>query len=243
MQQNQLIVKTYRSPNVPDIMGFPAYVAEVSKSFCPYIEPSAAKSCMHYTVISSEIADILAAERTVFASGYALTELLRQQRVVQGEIRPPLLCENLVFLLPKLESIDKNSFLAWPHWVLKNRYTVTGILFGKFKKGDSETAKDGRKLPIPPCHLLSIRESIPPKDPQFFEKAAWLKPALETAQDIGQDVFDDLSSQFPEIGELRDIHNTQPEKERFQALVEVITDSGFYEEAKESAERSLQQNR
>jgi hypothetical protein len=76
-----------------------------------------------------------------------------------------------------------------PHWCLKTLYTRAGILFGKFWKGEQGTARDGRPIPEPPVHLLSIRSAVKPLDRRFFAKAPTLLPELEAANDTGQQLL------------------------------------------------------
>jgi len=225
---------------VPDAEGFSDYVAEVSSNFCPYIEPSATKECTAYTVVHSNTRDKETAERIVFASGYALCELLRKKRSHHSsEQRAPILCENALFLFPHIQDALGKELLGWPHWVLKCRYTKLGVLFGKFWKNAQETAKDGRDLPVPPCHLISVRESVRARDPRFFEQAEWLRPALESSNDVGQNVFEDLSD-LEDVNRVLKAFCGQPTRLSFERVHVTLLSSSFYARAKESAARELE---
>lgn len=236
-----LNVLAFGSKDVPNILGFREYITEVSSHFCPYIEPSMAKNETVYTVVSSSTNDKGVAEKIVFASGYALSELLRHKRTQSSKDRqcPPLLCENALFLFPHIDDAIGKELFGWPHWVLKCRYTQLGILFGKFGKGAVETSKDGSDLPIPPCHLLSVRESVRARDPQFFEHAEWFRPSLESSNDIGQNVFGDLT-EHQEIVNMLGAFCAEPARLSFTCVSAILVQSNFYARAKELAAIELE---
>ncbi|OGI95460.1 hypothetical protein A2917_02785 [Candidatus Nomurabacteria bacterium RIFCSPLOWO2_01_FULL_42_17] len=229
-------VLEFRSKNIPNVSGFRKYIAEVSSRFCPYIDPSMLKEEMAYTVVSSDTEDKLLAERIVFTSGYIMSELLRhQRRIANLKQRPPLLCENVIFLFPRIDDALSKEILAWPHWVLKCRYTQVGVLFGKFWKGAVEQGKNGRDLPIPPCNLFSIRENVRARDPKFFEKAEWLLPSLESANDVNQNVFNDLIVYQDTLGAFC----AEPTSSSFDGISGALTQSNFYAKAKELSKQEL----
>lgn len=230
-----LNVLSFGSKDVPNILGFREYIAEISSHFCPYIEPSMVKNETTYSVVSSNTEDKGVAEKIVFASGCALSELLRHKRseASSGQ-RLPLLCENVLFLFPHIDDAIGKELFGWPHWVLKCRYTQIGILFGKFWKGEVETSKDGRDLPIPPCHLLSVRESVRTRDPQFFEHAEWLRPSLESSNDVGQNIFNDLTK-YQEIINMLGTFCAEPMRLSFTHVIATLLQNNFYMLAKELA--------
>lgn len=222
--------------------GLESYIGAIAKNFCPYINASSARGGIFYTVVNCETDDILAAEEVIFAMGYALTELLRIRRRTIDKKDYGHLCHNLVFHFSKLDDSEGKALLAWPHWVLKHYYTRVGVLYGKFWKGAVEESKDKRPLPIPPCHILSIREAVIARDPQFFECAEWLRPALEASGDSGQSVFLDLTD-FDHIRTTTFAFTSEPTIDNFQQLVTRIQEVGFYLAAKRRAESSLKSNR
>lgn len=232
-------VLEFRSHEIPDVYGLQEYIAEVSSSFCPFIRPSVGADKIRYTLVSSEAGDEGVAQEIVFACGYALTELLRNDRALSlsGQ-RAPLLCDNVIFLLPNISEAMGKQLLGWPHWLLKSRYTEIGLLFGKFWKGAREKSKDQRDLPIPPCHFLSIRESVRSKDPKFFMQADWLLPSLESAQDIGQNVFDDLTENEGVAQSLRALR-AQPSSSGLALVVAALIEGGFYPKTKRLAAAEL----
>ncbi len=176
----------------------------------------------------------------IFASGYALCELLRSKRARSAsKQRVPLLCENTLFLFPHIDDALGKELLGWPHWVLKCRYTQLGILFGKFWKNAREASKNGRDLPVSPCHFISVRESVQAKDPQFFEHAEWLRPAFESSNDIGQNVFDDMTD-YQDVADVIGAFCGEPTQLNFERVNITLVQSNFYTRAKESAARELE---
>lgn len=240
---DHLTVLTFESKDVPDIDGFREYISEVSSSFCPYIEPSMAKNSTMYTIVHSETNEKAVAEKIIFGSGYAFSELLRRKRACSiSEQRVPLLCDNVLFIFPHInEALDK-ELLSWPHWILKCRYTQLGILFGKFWKNAQEKSKDGRDLPIPPCNFISIRESIRAKDPRFFDHADWLRPALESSNDSGQNVFHDMEG-YPNIIQAMDVFCDEPSQLNFEGILDILILSNFYSQAKQLATQELERHK
>ena len=233
-------VLEFRSKNVPNVSGFREYIAEVSSRFCPYIDPSMLKDEMAYTVVSSDTPDKLLAEKIVFVNGYIMSELLRhQRRIANLKQRPPLLCENMIFLFPHINDAFNKEILAWPHWVLKCRYTQVGVLFGKFWKGALEKGKNGCDLPIPPCNLFSVRENVRARDPKFFEMAEWLLPSLESANDVSQNVFSDIIEYQETLGTFC----AEPTSSGLTSISVALTQSDFYARAKELAKQQLAEHK
>ena len=195
---------------------------------------------MTYSVVSAATEATLIAERIIFASGYLLTEVLRRKRASLAiEHRPPLLCENAIFMFPQIDVGMGKELLAWPHWVLKCRYTGLGILFGKFWENAHEVSKHGANLPPPPCHFLSVRESVLSKDPLFFQRAEWLLPSLESSRDVGQNVFADLV-EYREIMEECDAFSREPTISSFEHVIGQIVESDFYTRARKLAAIELE---
>lgn len=192
---------------------------------------------MANTVIRSEVTEFEAAEQIIFACAYALTELLRtKRRSDTRKTRAPLLCENVLFIFPYLgddEAVGK-ALLAWPHYVLKSKYTQLGILFGKFGKNAQEISREGRHLPVPPCHFISIRENVPAKDLQFFQKTDWLLPALESAQDDGRNVFEGAK-----VNQMVKDFCQAPTGHHLECFCNNLIKSDFYLQAKTAAAQEL----
>ncbi len=233
-------VTAYRNLNVPVVPGLSEYLDAVSASFCPYIRPSARREQITFTVVESSLTTQAQAEALVFASGLLLTELLRQnRRSVIGSGQRSLFCENIIFSLPNLGNAFGKPMLAWPHWVLKSRYTQVGVLFGKFWKGAIEHGKDGRPLPVPPCHLLSIRESVLKQDPKFFEQASWLRPEFEASEDSGQDVFH-LKKMNLQLATQIEAFCRSSDSLSFQQLLRILIMSNIYDQLKANATTELE---
>lgn len=232
----QLEIDRVNSENIPSINGFDSYVEQISENFCPYIEPSFRRGNNSYSVISCDTSDKMLAESIIFASGLALTELLRIKK--SKAERMGLFCQNALFQLPNIDISLGEEILSWPHWVLKTRYTSLGIMFGKFWKDAEEEAKDGRNLPSPPCHFLSVRESVQSKDPQFFDRASWLRPLLKSSSDEGQQVFQDVSVSDRLIESL-DLFCSQPTCSKLQDVLHSVVESEVYLEVRDIAEEEL----
>lgn len=237
--KERIEITVFNDRKVPTVQGFDDYLKRVSENFCPYIEPSARKDNTTYTVISSQTKDDEVAERLVFLSGYVFAETLRQQRAKKSSA---LLCENILFQFPQIEDSLGEKILGWPHWVLKTRYTKLGILFGKFWKKAVEESRDGRDLPIPPCHFISVRQSIPPKDPRFFERTDWLRKELESANDKGQNVFKDLKT-FNGLFKQIDLFCDNPTSSKLEDIFYTSESGEFYAEVKKLAAEQLKKSK
>jgi len=227
---------------VRSVAAFDEYTTVVARNFCPYLTPSSERGATRYTTLKSQTSSLEDAEKIIFASSLALTELLRARRATAGSrgVRPPLLCENALFVFPNIADESWKCLLDWPHWVLKFRYTEVGILFGKFVKGGIEQARDGRRqLPSPPCSFISVRESVRARDPQFFTRGAWLLPALEASHDSGQSLlsgYDGFSECAPILGEFC----RRPDPEMLTRAVRAVIESDLYRSMKQSAALNLE---
>jgi hypothetical protein len=236
-------IDMFRSGIVPNVKGFPSYVDEISTNFCPYIDPSQLRGATTYTLVRSDTTSAEKAEELVFGCAYALCELLRFKRAeLQTEHQTTLLCENIIFEFPHLDDTLGKELLAWPHFVLKCRYTKLGILFGKFWMGAMETAKDGRELPSPPCHFISIRDNVMTRDPRFFDEAKWLLTALESSSDNGQEVWSDILGCQSAQGAVKDFC-AEHSRLNYARVNASLVDSSFYSQAKRLAANELNANK
>lgn len=225
---NQVKVLVYNSNDVPELTNFALYIEQVSASFCKFISPSSNSGSTCYTVVYSDTDDEAYAENIVFACGYIHTEMLRQKRMKSANKRSSsLFCENIVFIFPNIDDATMQILFSWVHWTLKCRYTEQGILFGKFAKGTKEQSKDGRNLPVPPCHLFSVRDTILTRDPKFFEKAEWLLPSLEASNDLGHIVFSDLDD-FSEVCEQVAVYCIKPSELLYKSIIDNVVNTGLY---------------
>lgn len=240
---SHVTIDEFRSGNVPDVNGFRIYVDEISTNFCPYIDPSQSRGATTYTLVRSDTTSAEEAEELVFGCAYALCELLRFKRAaLQTEHQTTLLCENIIFEFPYLDDTLGKELLAWPHFVLKCRYTQLGILFGKFWIGAKEAAKDGRELPSPPCHFISIRDNVMTRDPRFFDEAKWLLPALESSCDNGQEVWADIIGSQRADSAVRDFC-AEHSRLNYARVNASLVDSSFYSQAKRLAANELNANK
>jgi hypothetical protein len=179
----------FRSTDLTGLPAFAEYVRTISDGFCPFIEPSQLRQVLFFSEYHlEELGDKL--EAAMFYLGLQHTEILRQERKKQtNRIVHDFLCENLIFYFPPQRDDDGKKIFSWPHWLLKVLYTKQGIVFGKFWKGEESTSKDGRPIPPPPNHFLSIRSAIKPTDIRFFSKAPQLTEEHKQSCDDGSDVF------------------------------------------------------
>ncbi len=91
-------------------------------------------------------------------------------------------CENII--VRANPGTDGPSLFGWPHFILKALYTENGLLFGKFCIGERDYSGDGRAIPVPPLHILSIRGAIKKKDHRFFQRVMeGMRPEFERGED------------------------------------------------------------
>lgn len=176
------------SPAVAD------YCRSIGEHYCPYVMPALQQKVLYFTEYRCVGENLTYLQQKLFYTGLLHTELLRQERVQQKtKLKAALLCENVVFHLgTNGESIDGRELFDWPHWCLKILYTEVGILFGKFWQGEEDFTRDGRSIPKPPCHILSIRSAVKAVDHRFFQKAPDLHPEFEQSRDDGRNVLDQI---------------------------------------------------
>ena len=77
------------------------------------------------------------------------------------------------------------------------------------------------------------------RDPRFFEQAKWLRPALESSNDVGQNVSDDLADCEDVARVLQDFCD-EPTQLNFERVNATLLMSNFYGRAKESAKKELE---
>jgi len=168
------------------------YSAEVADGFCPFIRPALARNVLYFSEYRPRLRSGRSNDEYVFSYGVIHTELLRVLRRRAAAADKVLACENLIFRAEGEQNFG-SALLEQAHWCLKLLYTDCGILFGKFWIGEIAHARDGRPMPIPPYHLLSIRSGVKTLDTRFFTKAQELRPAFVAAEDRGQDAFEHVA--------------------------------------------------
>jgi len=221
----------FRSTDIPEIEGLREYIDSIAGKFCPFIRPSTRAQSMRTSIYElSGVEDQI--EPSMFYLGLLHTEILRRVRFLTPPHRAVLACENLIFRFDGEDQVDGKALFAWPHWLLKTRYTNVGIMFGKFWLGEEADSRLGQPIPAPPYHLLSIRSAVIKRDPQFFRKAPGLLGDLLTSNDDGRDI----------IGRT-ELSMTQPEPDWTFTMVQEVSQSlltsGFYETIKEQAAKEL----
>lgn len=168
---------------------FSSYCKTISETFCPYLKPSEQKQVLYatrYKLNGDTIDDI---QENIFYYGVLHTELLRQERKNQIDKRKKLLiCENVLFDIPKDFDHHAEQLLSWAHWMLKQLYSQVGIMIGKFWTYEQIPSRKGEDIPPPPDHFLSIRSAIKSSDPYFFESDDLLLEELLHSEDKDQNV-------------------------------------------------------
>jgi hypothetical protein len=175
----------------------------------------------------------------IFYLGYLHTELLRAKRVESSSsIEKLLLCENLIFRFDAEDTVDGMAMMEWPHWALKLLYTKTGVLFGKFWKGEREVSRSGVPIPPPPYHLLSIRSGIKERDAAFFKKAQFLLEDFTAALDTGVSIVPE-SECAHQLQYYADVFCRKPTHVVAVELLSVMQSSGLYEYALRLGENKI----
>lgn len=195
-------MNVFRDHTAPGIDGFADYLSTISSSFCPFLEPAAAKTLVSYTVYDLNSEDIGTIQALLFCIGLLHTEMLRRTRCELTSRYRHLVCENIIIRFPGERAVDGSALFGWPHWLLKVRYTRAAVMFGKFWIGEAATSQRGVSIPPSPCHMLSIRGVVRRRDPIFFARAPELLDTLVSAEDDGQFVFNDLGEDAPRIESL-----------------------------------------
>ena len=179
------------------------YLGAVSASFCPYIEPSDLRNLLLFSEYAIDVRDEESLCRNLFYVGLIHTEILRADRLRIGEKKGSLLAsENMIFDGEFINQIEGEHVFRWPHWLLKVLYTDMGLLFGKFWKGERVKSRDGREVPAPPVHLLSVRSAVKPVDSRFFEITPELLESHASSFDDGAIFVFPMSADTREVLDL-----------------------------------------
>lgn len=219
---------TFRSVDVPQLPKLTEYLDAISAEFCPFLIPSVRRDLVTHTVYDlGEIGEERVSE-AIFYLGLFHTELVRRVRSGVAPQHRILVCDNLYFRFAGEDEVDGGKIFAWPHWLLKLRYTQVGVLFGKFWKGEEADSRKGVAVPPPPYHMLSVRSAVKPRDPAFFTKAPELLDTLTAAEDNGQEVFGDEIGAVPEA--------TMP---GFLAGYQSLSATNLYQHLREEAQKEL----
>jgi len=222
-------MEKFRSTSVA---GLSEYCSAIGEGFCPFLQPAQKERVLYFSAYYLRGEEIRVLQEDIFYAGVLHTELLRKERARQSTIRAKtLICENLVFYL---ENHTGNAYgaelFAWPHWFLKLLYTEVGVLFGKFWQGERDYTRDGRSIPIPPQHLLSIRSAVKPVDSRFFLKAPELTMEYHLSSDNGQNVLSQImNSRTREIiNRVQEFPLQDVSQEVFQSLMQEMKNVSFY---------------
>ncbi len=222
---------------------FDSYLASICGNFCPFIIPAQQEKVLFFSGYDLPTGDLESAQACIFYLGLLHTELLRRERRMQKTRRAhDLLCENIIFTLPPNSNIDGRQLFSWPHWLLKTMYTRVSVLFGKFWQGEQDVSKDGRAIPIPPVHLLSIRSAIKPVDAKFFTRAPALTDEYLRSCDDGESVLREiLGGKAPEALLRAESPGTiEVTKELFLRILHEMLATNYYQDLKHRAEAERQ---
>lgn len=151
---------------------FKGYLEAISASFCPYIVASQERLTFSTTAFKVCSPTIFCERGFIalhaFRETYRFIE--RCRHLPTPELR--FLCMNLLFYTDEeKEELDWRLSIGLVHWLVKERFSKFGIIFGKFWPGENLRSKGDTAVPNPPCGILSIRNGHPTRDPQFFSKA------------------------------------------------------------------------
>lgn len=226
--------KLFRSNDLTERPIFMEYVGAVKNSFCPFVEPAQQRNVLFFSEYELEEFKVEDFQAVIFYVGLIHTEFLRKERKLQTtRILHDLFCENAIFYLPLGIDITGRELFDWPHWLLKILYTKFSVLFGKFWKGERDTSRDGRKIPIPPDHFLSIRSAIKPVDIRFFSLAPQLTNEYLQSCDDGTSIFNEIPLTIPpEVLEVELFNSEKVYHDYFLYLVQKMVNTSFYHELK-----------
>lgn len=224
----------FRTANLNGLPEFESYMDAIAQMFCPFIEPSQKRNVLFFSEYDLRSLLPEKIKAGIFYTSLIHTELLRRERRKQTtRIAHDMLSENCIFYFSANMDEKGEELFSWPHWMLKCLYTKTSIMFGKFWKGEQINSRDGRPIPPPPLHFLSIRSAIKPTDINFFKKAPKLTPEYLSSCDNGASVFEGVPFEVPscvvEIENLSD-HIFQAQ---FLLLLNKLFFTSFYEDVKE----------
>jgi hypothetical protein len=167
------------------------YLNDIALGFCPFLRPAIDKGLCKFVTYDIASHSLEGAQEFLFCAGLVHTDHMRATRRDLGKLSY-LYCENVILATSDQVSKVGKDLFAWPHWCLKTLYTKSSVLYGKFWIGEKDNSKDGRPIPEPVQHFLSVRSAIKAKDARFFEKAVELKNDFEQGEDTGEDPLADI---------------------------------------------------
>jgi TRAP-type mannitol/chloroaromatic compound transport system permease small subunit len=167
------------------------YLSDIAKDFCPFLKPAIDKKLCKFLTYNIATHSLIDAQEFLFCAGLMHTASLRLARKEHGRYGY-LYCENAILVTSEAVTSIGSELFAWPHWCLKTLYTKSAVVYGKFWIGEEDTARDGRPIPAPSVHLLSVRSAIKAKDGRFFKKAAMLRDDFEQSKEANEDPLIDI---------------------------------------------------
>jgi hypothetical protein len=173
---------------------FARYFQSVADEFCPYLKNSQDAGVFYSSTYDfsglKEATGARTIDEALFLVAVAHVEWFRVLRRQLPDSRKILLCDNVVVEADALVPEDAlRDLLLWPHWILKCLYSSTGIMFGKFWRGEELVGRNGRQMPPPPTTFLSIRSAVKPKDVAFLGGTPNVASMMLGSSDDGRDVL------------------------------------------------------
>ncbi len=178
------------------------YLNDIARDFCPFLRLSLDRGFCSFSLYEISNYTMLDAQEFLFCTGLVHTQRLRAMRRVIGK-QSHLWCENVVLTTSDEVTVDGKELFSWPHWCLKSLYSKSSVVCGKFWIGETGLDKNGRQIPEPVSHFLSIRSAIKEMDGRFFQKATELRNDFEQGEDVG----DDPLTEILERKQHRDVHD------------------------------------
>jgi hypothetical protein len=165
----------------------------VATAFCPYIGPAIDAGTMFQSAYALSDLQSLSAKRYA-AEGLLYvaivhTEWFRLRRARTHPKLRQLICDTIVIADDEgLDWPQLASVVMWPHWLLKQLYSHSGIMFANFWRGYCSKAADSRDIPPPPRTFMAMRSAIPPRDARFMSTDPTLAGDIRDSSDEGQNV-------------------------------------------------------
>lgn len=224
-------VQIFRATDCKNLPELPEYCTALEE-FCPFIAPAQENKILYFSEYSLLGDDITFLQKQMFNIGLLHTEILRSGRAGQTTTQAKaLFCENVLFHISDSVQIEGSNLFSWPHWFLKLLYTEVGVLFGKFWKGEQAKSRDGKDIPAPPYHLLSIRSAIKPIDGRFFTKAPELTLEYSLSSDEGKSIIEKIADDSTRniIGRIEKLDFQTVDRSEFESIIKEMNETTLYE--------------
>lgn len=219
-----------------------SYLSLLEDGFCPYLRPAKASGYLYFSQYDLGGGEAEATRARLFLLGLIHTEWMRHKRLTAQTPEQRLLtCENLIVDVGP--DVDGPSLFGWPHFILKALYTESALLFGKFWIGEKDFSCDGRPVPVPPLHLLSIRSAIKKKDHRFFQRVMeGMLPEFERGHDCDGSPLRNIDwLPSTTTDQILALAASNPSQDDVIALVNELINANVYPSARRWAEGRLKE--